>query len=670
MARDPFRRLRRWLLVPLAVYLVVWHVHDVWLQSTDLGSLFDRQAYNGILIAVSAACLFRAVRVKDERKTWACISLGLLAWSFGDVYYTEALANDPSPPVPSPADAGYLLLPPLLLVGLIGLSRSRMGRVHRTLWADGMTAALAVAALSAAIVFEAVRSSVEGNTLEIATNLAYPLTDLVLISVIVGVMAGRRWKLDRTWLLLGFGMLLFAISDSVYLVQVWNGTVGEGRLIDAGWSFGIFLMASAGLFPNPRQAAGSPESMRLIAVPLSFAGLGLGILVYASVAYVNPLGVALAATSLVAIMARALLTFRENIQMLRSSRREALTDSLTGLRNRRALTHDLDRAVAEADDGSPAVLVLFDLDGFKHYNDSFGHPAGDALLVRLGANLDVYARGRGRAYRMGGDEFCLLFRPGTQVAEPIIEGAAAALCERGEGFAIGCSYGSVTLPREAEEASEALRLADQRLYAHKNGGRVPPKRQSKAVLLRALAERHPDLGDHLADVAALAVATARRLALGEDEVELVRHAAELHDVGKVAIPDAILSKPGPLDPDEWDFVRRHTLIGERIIAAAPALAPVARVVRSSHERWDGSGYPDKLRGEAIPLCARIVSVADAFDAMTSDRPYSPGVPPESALDELRRCAGAQFDPVVVQAFAAAWESQGSRVTPGAGPEAP
>jgi two-component system cell cycle response regulator len=660
---DSLRRVRRGLLIPLAVYLIAWHVHDLWLRDVDLGPLFDRQGYNATLIAVSAACMYRGVALRAERKTWLCIGVGLLAWSLGDLYWTETLANDPSPPVPSPADAGYLLMPPFVLVGLIGLSRARMGRVARALWVDGLTAALAVGALSAAIVFEPVRAGVTGHPLEVATNVAYPLADLVLLSVVVGVMAGRRWKLDRTWALLGCGLLLFTLSDSVYLVQVWNGTVGEGRIIDAGWSFGIFMMAAAGLAPQVQRPPASPESMRLIAVPLSFAAIGLGLLVCSSFTYVNPLGVALAATSLLAVMARALLTFRENVDMLRASRREALTDALTSLRNRRSLSHDLDVALAEATDGDPAVLVLFDLDGFKHYNDCFGHPAGDALLVRLGANLDVYARGRGRAYRMGGDEFCLLFRPGAQVADPIIRGAAAALCEHGEGFSITCSFGAVTLPREADSASEALRLADQRLYAHKNGGRVPAENQSKAVLLRALAERNPDLGDHLADVAALAVATARRLALGEDEIGLVRHAAELHDVGKVAIPDAILSKPGPLDEGEWDFVRRHTVIGERIIAAAPALAAVARVVRSSHERWDGGGYPDGLRGEDIPLCARIVAVADAFDAMTSKRPYSPGVEPAAALHELRRCSGSQFDPVVVQAFAAAWDASEQRAAP-------
>ncbi|HEX5910184.1 MAG TPA: HD domain-containing phosphohydrolase, partial [Thermoleophilaceae bacterium] len=143
--------------------------------------------------------------------------------------------------------------------------------------------------------------------------------------------------------------------------------------------------------------------------------------------------------------------------------------------------------------------------------------------------------------------------------------------------------------------------------------------------------------------------------LDEDEVANVRHAAELHDVGKVAVPDDILSKPGPLDDEEFAFIRRHTLIGERIISAAPALSEVARLVRSSHERWDGTGYPDGLAGEEIPLASRIVFAADAFDAMTSTRPYNTPRSADEAIRELRACAGTQFDPVVVEAFRAAWD---------------
>ena len=266
-----------------------------------------------------------------------------------------------------------------------------------------------------------------------------------------------------------------------------------------------------------------------------------------------------------------MLTFRENVAMLRTSRDEALTDVLTGLGNRRALARELACLLPDADDARPIVLVLFDLDGFKHYNDTFGHPAGDALLVRLGANLATYLSGRGRAFRMGGDEFCALFEPGDEVADPIIAGAASALTEHGEGFNVTSSYGAIVLPREAQDATEALRIADQRMYAQKNAGRTSATRQSKDVLVRALTERAPDLFGHIEGAADLAEATARRLGMNDDEAECVRHAAELHDVGKVAIPDAILTKPGPLDPHEWEFIRRHTLIGERIVSAAPAL---------------------------------------------------------------------------------------------------
>jgi HD-GYP domain-containing protein (c-di-GMP phosphodiesterase class II) len=197
------------------------------------------------------------------------------------------------------------------------------------------------------------------------------------------------------------------------------------------------------------------------------------------------------------------------------------------------------------------------------------------------------------------------------------------------------------------------------MYADKAGGRPPTGRQVADALLRTLQERHPDLGEHVGGVADMAAEVARRLGLDETQIERVAHAARLHDVGKVAIPDAILAKPEPLEPEEWEFMKRHTVIGERIIAAAPALTDVARLVRSSHERWDGTGYPDELGGEVIPLGSRIVSVCDAYDAMITNRPYQPAVSSELACAELRRCAGTQFDPTVVDAFLATLHAQQS-----------
>jgi two-component system, cell cycle response regulator len=651
--------MRRGLGLGVGAWLVLWQAHVVLAPELDAGPLFSRFAHDGVLLVATALCLWAGLASVQprERRAWLLIGAGVAAWTFGEIWYTAVLWTAAEIPIPSPADIGYLLFPPLMLLGVLTLLRSRTRDVPGTLWADGVTAALAVSAASAAIVFDTVLDSASGQALEVAVGLAYPICDLVLLGVIVGALAGTGWQLDRTWLLLFAGVLAFWLADSLYLVDNADGTYAPGSWFDAGWWLGLLLIGAAAWQERVAVAAGSDERLRRIVMPLIFGTSGLGLLVYGCIAGLNPVAVGLAAASLLAVMARTMLTFRDNVAMLRASREEAQTDALTGLGNRRALARALESDLPRATAAEPLVLVLFDLDGFKHYNDTFGHPAGDALLVRLGGSLAAFLRGRGVAFRMGGDEFCALFKPGDQVPEPLIVGAATALSDRGEGFAIGCSYGAIELPLEASNVADALRIADQRMYAQKNAGRTSASRQSKDVLLRALAERNPELRSHLGGVADLAEATALLLQLGHDEVEQVRHAAELHDVGKVAVPDAILTKPAPLDEAEWAFIRRHPIIGERIIGAAPALRRVASLVRHSHERWDGSGYPDALAGADIPLGARIVGVSDAFDAMTSPRPYSLPRTPAAALEELRRCAGTQFDPAVVEAFEVAWRDR-------------
>ena len=328
----------------------------------------------------------------------------------------------------------------------------------------------------------------------------------------------------------------------------------------------------------------------------------------------------------------------------------AYHDALTGLPNRRKLMQDLEVRL-EASEAEPTLLIVFDLDGFKAYNDAYGHPAGDALLVRLGERLQAAVLGRGHAYRMGGDEFCVLATLRADGQGPLSAAGTAALTEHGEGFEITASHGAVELPGEATSPSEALGVADQRMYARKGRKRTSAGRQATDALLKALAERNPGLGAHLDDVTGLCEAVGREFGLTEEAMTPLLQAAALHDVGKVAIPDAILDKPGPLDEAEWEFMRTHTLIGERILAEAPALAEAAKIVRSSHERWDGAGYPDGLARDEIPLAARIIAVCDSFDAMTSNRPYRTAMSAEGALSELHNCAGTQFDPAVIKAFA-------------------
>ncbi len=340
---------------------------------------------------------------------------------------------------------------------------------------------------------------------------------------------------------------------------------------------------------------------------------------------------------------------RENERLLAASRAEALTDALTGLPNRRALVNDL--SVLFTPDtklAGPHMLGLFDLDGFKQYNDTFGHPAGDALLTRLGRHLADAMAGRAKAYRMGGDEFCVLM-PSDVNHDPFATAdlAAKALSEAIDGVVIECSYGTASIPAEAQSMEQALRLVDHRLYDRKTG-RSSASRQSTDVLVQVLRERGADLHGHLLEVSQLAAATARAMHLPHHEVKRVELAAELHDVGQAAVPDAILTKPGPLDDDEREIMRRHPKIGERIVRAAPALARTADLVRASHERFDGNGYPDRIPGAAIPLGARIIGVCDAYVRMTTDQPYQRARSATAALAELRRCSGSQFDPAVVE----------------------
>jgi two-component system cell cycle response regulator len=341
------------------------------------------------------------------------------------------------------------------------------------------------------------------------------------------------------------------------------------------------------------------------------------------------------------------MTFRENSHILELMREHAVTDSLTGLGNRRRFVADLERGLADAAVSEHRLLAIYDLDGFKLYNDAFGHPAGDVLLARLASSLSAVVGLAGSCYRLGGDEFCVLAHVPREHTDAFLTATSEALSAAGEGFTVTSSFGAVHLA-DVDDSNEALRLADQRLYAQKRvrWGRGHPHE----MLLRALYEREPGLRAHIQSVADMACAVGAALGVSGAKLEELRLAARLHDVGKLAIPDAVLQKPGPLDVNEWAFIKEHTVIGQRILDAAPASMEVARIVRATHERWDGAGYPDGLAGEKIPLASRIVAVCDAFSAMTSPRPYRLQVGRERATEELRRCAGTQFDPTVVAAF--------------------
>lgn len=661
-------RWHRWALAALGAWLAVFELNLLTGAFPHTGLLLGRSSHLVVDFGSGLLCALAAWRQRGPaRVAWMLVAIGTICWAAGDVYWTAVLSQKDAIPVPSVSDFGYLAFPLLTFAGLARLLTARVQGAPRRLWVDGVTAALAVAAVAAAVVVPSIVDGIGGDWKSVATNAAYPLSDLILLGLVVAAMAVRGWRFDWAWALAAAGIVSFWAADSHYLVAVAQGGGGFPDPWDAGWDLAFLALAVAAVAPA-RAAVAVREGggrRRATILPLFFGATALGVLVYSGLGTVTPTAVVLAGLALFAVGIRLYIAFADNAAMLEATRREAFTDALTGLGNRRALTQDLERAIARAtaDGGEPVVLALFDLDGFKHYNDCYGHPAGDDLLVRLGGNLARCVDGHGHAYRMGGDEFCALLRPRLARPALVAAHAAAALRERGEGFDIGSSHGFVIAPLEVQDPAEALRLADRRMYAQKHGGRKSAGSQSRDVLLRALAERNPDLGEHLSQVAELAVAVATKMGLSPIEVEQVRHAADLHDVGKVAIPDAILDKPGPLDDDEWVFMRRHTVIGERIVAAAPALSPVASLVRASHERHDGKGYPDGLKGDEIPLGARIVSVCDSFDAMVADRPYRAALLEHVALAELQRCAGTQFDPAVVAAFGAALADLRAAETP-------
>jgi diguanylate cyclase (GGDEF)-like protein len=368
----------------------------------------------------------------------------------------------------------------------------------------------------------------------------------------------------------------------------------------------------------------------------------------------------------------AIALYQRSTSKALSATRLALTDPLTGLGNHRHFHERLERALeAAAAHRSTLSLCLLDLDDFKQVNDRFGHPAGDRVLSEVAARL----RSSGEGFRLGGDEFALLL---PDVNEPLAVAAAQSIVARLEAAELGpadsitVSAGLATFPQHGRDRDTLIRLADTALYWAKEqgknqvrlarreagdvvaalGGNALGRRapfRAAASLARAVDARHADRGSHSERVAVLAGRLAERLGLDEQHVELTKLAGSLHDLGKLGIPEGILRKAGSLSEEERASIERHPQIAYRMLASLGA-EEVADWVLHQAERWDGRGYPEGRRGDAIPLGARIIFVADAFDAMTSPRPYRPALDRAEAMREVERCAGSQFDPDVVNAL--------------------
>lgn len=443
------------------------------------GAAIDRLAgghiYDVVIVSAGLACLLRARAVPRERGAWLLIGISILCWGCGEIYWTQYILDDPEPPYPSPADAFYLGFYPLAYAGLALLVRARAAELDWRLWTDGLIAALGTAALGTVFVFDFVAERTSGTTLEAATSLAYPLGDIAMLALIVGVIALGGWRPDRTWALLLLGLAAMGVADIAYSVQSTSGVVPAGNWIDPIYLLSACFLGAVLWLPKAAaiERSGQVDDRRALMVPTLFASLMIALALMQYVGGTSGLSTILWAATIAAIVIRLTVSVRENRRLLE----EVQTDPLTGLGNRGRMQVDLEALASRATPENPISLIFLDLNGFKHYNDTFGHPAGDALLVRLGGALRDAVRGNGTAYRIGGDEFCVLLTCGAPQFAMATEAAGEALRQSGPGFAVSASLGAAVVPDEAADPLEALRLADVRMYAQKEQRREVESRR-------------------------------------------------------------------------------------------------------------------------------------------------------------------------------------------------
>jgi diguanylate cyclase (GGDEF)-like protein len=465
------RFLRRGLAILLLGGTVLVALHD-WLGvGASLEFAIGEALYAAVVLGAGVACLVRASSYERERGAWLLLGLAILAWGAAEVYWVAFIEGNPSAPYPSPADAAYLAFYPLAYAGLALLVRARAHEMNWRLWMDGAIAGLGTAALGAAFVFDFVAEEATGTTPEVLTTLAYPLGDIAMVAMVVGVVALTGWRPGRTWALLLAGLAALVVADIAYTLQINEAAMPGGDWIDPIYLIAAVCLAAAVWQPAAAAEITSPgkgDQRREIIVPALFAGVMIGLFAMQYFSATSGLSTVLWASTMTAVIVRLAMSDRENKSLLEQVR----TDSLTGLSNRGRMEVDLESECDRATLERPVMLFLFDLNGFKRYNDTFGHPAGDVLLARLGRALSDAVGKDATAYRIGGDEFCLLLNCAEERFDSVAYEAAKALTTSEKGVEVSASWGGAAIPQEAGDSSGALQLADVRMYAQKESRRV------------------------------------------------------------------------------------------------------------------------------------------------------------------------------------------------------
>lgn len=440
----------------------------------DLHTVVNGGLYDAVVVCAGLACLARARTGGQERRAWFALAAAVFAWAAGEIYWTLYIEGNASAPYPSPADIGYLAFYPLAIAGLYLLVRARAHELDPRLWMDGLIASLGTGALGAALIFEFVADRTSGSKLQVATTLAYPLGDIVLLSLVVGVIALTRWRPGRTWSLLLAGLAAMAVADVAFTLQSYGSALPGGDWVEPIYLISAMFIGAEVWQPEAEEIRPDArfDGWRELVVPALVAATMMSLVVLQYFNHASILTTALWSAAMLAVIARLALSVRENKRLLEQVR----TDRLTGLGSQARMQIDLERR--EHSPGKPLTVILLDLNGFKRYNDTFGHPAGDKMLARLGGRLGTaIGSEEATAYRLGGDEFLVLAEGGLvdlgiAKRDALAVRSAEALSAKGNGFDVSAAWGFASIPEEADSPAEAMQLADVRMYAQKESRRL------------------------------------------------------------------------------------------------------------------------------------------------------------------------------------------------------
>ena len=583
-------RVRRAVIGGWATVLTAFAVYAVHIAAgvgtgPRASSLLEGWLYNSILIMVSLLILARAALVREERLAWLLVGAAVLAWSCGDVIWWRVLSRLDVVPYPSVADGFYLLFFPFLYAALVVLLRARVRRFHASQWLDGIAAALVVAALGSAVLLDPILAATGGgSTIAVATNLAYPLGDLLILGLLVALAGLMGWCPGRAVGLLAAGCLTFTLADTAYLFAVAGGTYVEGGALDLCWPVGVIFMGVAAWQPVRRPRTGRLEGWTVMVLPSAVVVCGIALLIGDHYQRGSTFAVWLAGGALVVSMLRAGLTFRENIA-------QAATDSLTGLPNRLLFTDRAEQAVLRARRGGGRVAVMIiDLDRFKEVNDTLGHASGDRMLQEIASRLRGELRESDTVARLGGDEFAVLL-PGVRDAAAAEEVARALSAAIALPVPVGdlvldteASVGIAMFPDHGDDVAELLKRADVAMYSAKAES-------------RPFAHYGPEQDRYSTE--RLTVVTELRRAIEEGDLVMHYQPQVCLRGGALAGVEALMRWQHPvrglLPPGEFIPLAEHTaLIGPLTLHAIDlALGQAAR--------WSGAGRDLRV---AVNISAR------------------------------------------------------------------